>query len=280
MQTPQLDPKCRLHGVSVLLSASIPTPERRDEYARIFEAPIRIEEAIVCIARAIFIEGGTLVFGGHPSISPLIARVIEHYYLPAPAEDIQGRKDHREREIQWNNPSLVIYQSQVWKKHWADSTKRLARHPLVFVKWTRAKRGETVDPDVRDRPQAPMSMEKMRKSMIVETSPVAVIAIGGMKGVLDESRLFAELRPGMVIYTLATTGGAAAILPGQQGYANIVRVMDLQAESLVRQFWEEQESLKARERFAKEEGWDYYIPYAFIAQQIVAELVENHGRRP
>ncbi len=236
MAIPDLDPKCRLHGASIFLSASVPTPERRDEYERIPEAPIQVEEAVVCIARAIFMEGGTLVFGGHPSISPLVARVIEHYYLPAPAEEVEPRSDHRERGVEWRNPSLVIYQSQVWKRHWADATQRLARNPLVSLKWTRASRGEKVDPDVWNRPQAPLSMERMRKSMIAETSPIAMVVIGGMKGVLDEAQVFAELRPGRPIFTLATTGGAAALLARQERDANSVRVMDLEAKHLVQQF--------------------------------------------
>jgi hypothetical protein len=121
-------------------------------------------------------------------------------------------------------------------------------------------------------------MERMRKSMIAGTSPIAMIAVGGMKGVLDEAQIFAELQPGSPIFTLATTGGAAALLAKQERYANTVRVVDLKAKDLVEQFWKTQTSHEASERIVEEKPRDYYVPYAFIAQQIVADLVDERGR--
>src|SRR6266404_9006769 len=189
MEGPQLIPTSRLHGSSVFLSASVPTPERRDEYERIPEAPLRIEEAVVCVARAVFIEGGTLVFGAHPSISPLIARVVDHYHLPAPAEKTDRKSERENLDLEWKNPSLVMYQSRVWSDLWAENSQRLTQHPLTSLRWVDAVEGESVDRKVKDRPQASKSMERMRIAMIKETAPVAMIAIGGMKGVLDEAEL-------------------------------------------------------------------------------------------
>jgi hypothetical protein len=274
MSTPQLTSKSRLHGISIFLSASVPTPERSNEYERIPEAPLQIEEAVMCVARAIFMEGGTLVFGAHPSISPLVARVIDHYYLPAPAEELPRDSERENQPIRWKNPSLVIYQSNVWKQYWAEATERLTRHPLVRVEWTEVVDGETVDLAVKDRPQAPKSMEKMRVTMLKETFPVAMIAIGGMKGVLDEAKLFAKHRQGKPIFTLATTGGAAALLPQQQDL-DCVRVMDTEAMELVRQFWKHQEEAETRQRFGEPDSRQLYVPYAFVAQQIVSEIVKN-----
>jgi hypothetical protein len=287
MSTPQLKPQSRLHGRSVFLSASVPTVERRDEYERIEEAPLRIDEAVVCVARAIFIEGGTLVFGAHPSISPLVARVVENYFMPAPAEEIEKRPERDEAEVSWKNPSVVIYQSRVWEPLWAEATQQLTRHPLVHVEWTQADPTETVDPKIKDRSQAPKSMDRMRKTMIGDTAPVAMIAIGGMKGVLDEAALFHELRPRLPIFALGTTGGAAAILARSKNYRN-VRAIDLEAADLVRSFWEEQDQLVEKserpdEKFERRadipkhplEPRQFYVPYAMVAQQIVAQIVEN-----
>src|SRR5882724_6361215 len=162
MAIPELIPTSRLHGVSVFLSASVPTPERRDEYERIPEAPLRIEEAVVCIARAVFIEGGTLVFGAHPSISPLVARVVDHYHLPAPAEEIHRKSEREGHDHEWKNPSLVMYQSRVWSNYWAEDSRRLTEHPLTSLRWIDAAEGESIDPNVKDRSQAPKSMEMMR----------------------------------------------------------------------------------------------------------------------
>jgi len=280
MPNPQLTPKCRLHGVSVFLSASVPVPERRDEYERIPEAPLRIEEAVVSIARAIFMEGGTLVFGAHPSISPLVARVVDHYYLPVPAEGQGSLEDREGHNVRWLNPSVRIYQSQVWKERWAEATERLTRHPLVHVDWIEGEPDESVNPNVKDRPQAPRSMRRMRQEMIERTSPSAMIVIGGMKGVLDEAEYFASQRPGKQIYTLVTTGGAAALLAKRPEFQNRVRVMDQEGEALVRRFWAHQEDQESQTRFGEETGRTFYVPYAFIAQQIVAEIVESSGRPP
>jgi hypothetical protein len=278
MSTPQLTPKCRLHGISVFLSASVPLPECRKEYERIPEAPLRVEEAVVSIARAIFMEGGTLVFGAHPSISPLIARVVDHYYLPAPVEKMVSLEDREGHEVRWMNPSVRIYQSQVWRKRWAEATERLTRHPLVRAEWTKAEQGESINPNVNDRLQAPRSMARMRHEMIEMTSPSAMIAIGGMKGVLDEAEYFAKQRPGKPIYTLVTTGGAAALLAKRREFQNCIRVMDQEGEALVRKFWAHQEGRESQKRFGEETSRTLYVPYAFIAQQIVAEIVENFGR--
>jgi hypothetical protein len=317
MSIPELQPKPRLHGVSVFLSASVPTRERQDEYDRIPEAPLQIEEAVVCIARAVFVEGGTLVFGAHPSISPLVARVVGHYYLPAPAEaerrDTNGQtrqtnerqsvngsareadeRPGRDLETEWKNPSVVIYQSRVWEPHWAAATEQLTRHPLVQLKWTDADPSETVDPKVKDRSQAPKSMKLMREQMIDETAPVAMIAIGGMRGVLNEAELFIKRWPKVPIFTLATTGGAAKILATNDNYRRQVQVIDTEAEGLVQKFWEQQREPPARAaqsaNIRQQNGTDapergeerrkFYVPYAFVAQQIVARIVAGPTASP
>ena len=271
----QLTSKSRLHGIKIFLSASIPKPERSLDYLRIAEAPIRIEEAVMCIARAIFMEGGTLVFGAHPSISPLVARVINDYYLPAPAEELIKDSDQDNQQSHWKNPSLLIYQSKVWKKCWAEATERLTWHPLVQLEWTETMNDETVDCDVKDRSQAPKSLERMRISMLEKTSPAAMIAIGGMEGVQDEAALFAKLRPGKPIYALETTGGAAAKLKDQN--LENVKVKDQEVMELLRQFWQQQDGTETQQRFSESDNPLSYIPYAFVAQQIVAEIINNRG---
>jgi hypothetical protein len=282
----ELKPQSRLHGRTVFLSASVPVRERRDEYERIEEAPIRIEEAVLCIARAVFVEGGTLVFGAHPSISPLVAQVIDDYYVPAPGERTEKAETE---EIEWRNPSVIMYQSLVWEPYWAEITKQLSRRPLVEVKWTAAEPGESINLELKDRSQAPKSMVRMRKAMIEETSPIAMIAIGGMKGVLEEAELFMQLRPGRTIFTLSTTGGAAAVLARRLEYQESVTAIDREAESLVREFWKQQSTREAERRsdkedlpreFAAEQTRKFYLPYAVVAQQIIARLVDDSENSP
>jgi hypothetical protein len=274
MLTPQLESQNRLHGFSIFLSASIPTAERKDEYERIPEAPLRIEEAVMSVARAIFMEGGTLVFGGHPSISPLVARVMDYYCLPPSAEELPRGIDRSGLHVHWKNPSLVVFQSRVWEEYWAEATTRLTKHPFVQVHWTKKEPEEYIDLAIKDRPQAPKSMARMRKEMIEKTSPVAMIAIGGMKGVLDEAKIFATLRPKQAIFSLATTGGAAALLAKQE-YGKSVQVVDADAEQLVQEFWQLQMEQNLPKLMFDMEKREYYIPYAFIAQRIVSYLLKK-----
>jgi hypothetical protein len=283
---PELKPRPRLHGRTIFLSASVPIPERQDEYERIEEAPIRIEEAVLCIARAVFVEGGTLVFGAHPSISPLVAQVVDDYYVPAPGERIEKAEAE---ESKWRNPSVIIYQSLVWEPYWAEITEQLSRRPLVQVKWVAAVPGERINLEVKDKPQAPKSMARMREAMIEETSPVAMIAIGGMKGVLEEAELFMQRRPGRPIFTFSTTGGAAGVMARKPEYQERVTAIDREAESLVRAFWEQQTAPGAETPFAegsefkelpRERKRKFYVPYAFVAQQIIARLVDDPESSP
>lgn len=272
MAAKELNPQGRLHGMAVFLSASVPSPERADEYERIPEAPLRIEEAVVSVARAVFMEGGTLVFGGHPSISPLVARVVSHYYLPEPAEQIELPAEGQSR---WRNPSVRIYQSKVWSEYQAEATKALSRHPLVEIVDVKAVAGEEIDPAITNRPQAPLSLEAMRRSMIEDTSPIAMVAIGGMKGVLDEAALFAELRPGRPVFALETTGGAAALLKKRLPVlSDSIHVPDEGALELVKKFWAGQDHERSNdERQAAESPREHFVPYAFVAQKIVEELI-------
>jgi hypothetical protein len=166
------------------------------------------------------------------------------------------------------------------EEFWAEATEQLSRHPLVNVKWTEAEPGEFVDPRVKDRSQAPNSMERMRRSMIAETSPLAMVAIGGMAGVRNEAALFAEICPGKPIFAFATTGGAAALLSGDKAIARQVRVIDSEADSLVRRFWAEQQKDEQLTRSTEAESRQFYVPYALVAQQIVAELAASGSTRP
>ncbi|WP_395741138.1 hypothetical protein [Prosthecobacter sp.] len=303
MPAPQTTPQSRLHRSAIFLSAKVPTQQQRQgepKFEVIHDAFARIEEAVISLARAIFMEGGTLVFGAHPSISPLVARVIQDFYLPEPAPSSKGSP---ERPQHWKNPALIIYQSKVWQKDWAQATQRLERHPLVTVKWTDIKGGEKVDPKIEDRSQAPRSLTHMREAMIKDTDfdgihekpkpykMVAMVAIGGMGGVLEEADIFAREHPGLPIYTYTTTGGAAAMLSSRQGLEERTKSPDAHALADIQKFWTaqaEREEQARRERSARrQEGRSQsplqqpqaipaqhiYIPYGYVAQQIVADLV-------
>ena len=153
-----------LAGKAVFLSASVPSKERSAVYRRVADTAVSIEEAVVAVARAVFAAGGELVFGAHPSISPLVASVLGEYFVPeAPAtgENAESRP-RREGEGQ---PCVVMYQSEVWEPLWAEASKRLSEKPQVRTRWISAVGDEVVSPDPSEKPQAPRSMKEMRIQM-------------------------------------------------------------------------------------------------------------------
>src|SRR4051812_12552361 len=83
----------RLVGRTVFLSASKPT--RKLDFLPPSDVPARetdreIEHAALSLARAVFAEGGGLVFGAHPSVSPLIASAASEYFPPDWGESAGG----------------------------------------------------------------------------------------------------------------------------------------------------------------------------------------------
>ena len=69
---------------TLLLSASVPSDKRDKRFTKIKNAQIQIEEAVIGLSRNIFQAGGKIVFGGHPSISPLVALVATEYSVRPP----------------------------------------------------------------------------------------------------------------------------------------------------------------------------------------------------
>ena len=250
-----------LRGRTVFLSGSIPTPERSKDYQRVEDAPFKIEEAVISLARSVFFEGGKLVFGGHPSISPLIAMVAGEYLSPREAED--NRSTNREREKE--QKPVIIYQSRAFENILPNETWLLQRLGYAEIHWVETVDNETFDPTQRDGPPVPKSMKEMRTRMVIETKPVAMVCIGGMDGVEFELDIFREIQKYAPIYTLRSTGGAAALIAAQTKYP--VRVID--DELLL----ELSEKRPANDDQEKSEGFsEKYVPFPIIMQRIVQEL--------
>lgn len=242
----------RLQGRRVFLSASVPKPESAERYRRVEDAHLEIEEAVVSLARAVFTEGGVLVFGGHPAISPLVAMVAGEYIRP---RLVEGRGEEVRTPIQ-------IYQSRAFEGHLPDETLMMFQAGYATLHWTEAVAGERFDPGApRDRPRCPRSLRHLRERMIGETAPEAMVCIGGMEGVEQEVEIFRELRSGAPVYVFGETGGASALLAGGEG----LRVVD-------REILERLEPLRRSQRQQDEEGRPP-VPYPLIAQMLVAELI-------
>lgn len=272
----------RLRGRALLLSASVPAIERAEIYRRI-EAAEAIEEAVVSLARAVLSEGGTLVCGGHPTISPLLALVVREYVTPRLAERPAGSEDDVRA-----GPQVEIYQSEVYRERIAEATQRLQRQPGVSVHWVAAAPGEFVDPEVRDRPQAPDSLRRMRLAMVQRSDLAAMVCIGGMEGVEDEARLFHECCRRLPVYVLESTGGAAAELARHAPDEDWLRVPERGVRETVEAFWrglgpgEGQGGAGESRRAGDNEGereQSFAFPYAYLAQKIVAEVIRADPSR-
>lgn len=257
----EIPAESRLIGHNIFLSASVPAPERAERYRRVKDAHLEIEEAVVSLARAVFAEGGTLVFGGHPTISPLVAMVAGEYSTPRFVES-------RDEEVR---TPIHIYQSRAYEGYVPDETLMMFRAGYATLHWTRAVDGECFDPKApRDRQGCPRSLRHMREQMIRETAPVAMVCIGGMEGVEEETEIFLRLREGAPIYVFGETGGASALLAKRRG-DEALRVID-------------QEILERLERLHRAPARDHEIsrgiaepekalvPYPLIAQVLVEEL--------
>ena len=199
----------RLQNVVVFLSGSVPN---REGFKKVAEAPFLIEQAVVSLARAVFSEGGRIVFGAHPSISPLVASVASEYRLAGLPDETRP---------------VIIYQSHAFDDVLPNETWDMFRFGFAELVWTEALRGEKYrkgDPASRS---CPHSLTHMRQRMIHETKPRFMVVVGGMEGVFEEVELFSEFwmknmellrahpKPPPLIYISPSTGGAAARVLGE-----------------------------------------------------------------
>ena len=186
-------------GDIVFLSASVPHREGWKEGSH----PAEIEEAIVSLARAVFSRGGRLLFGGHPSVSFLIASVAGEYFEQDPSRTIRP---------------VITFQSELFREFLPDETWLLYRMGWSSIEWTEKQY-------VRGEEDLGASLRLMRERMLLMrgvpdevrkrsewTPPKAMVAIGGMEGVIEEAEMFLNVPGSPNIYTLPSGGGAAARL--------------------------------------------------------------------
>lgn len=161
---------------TVFLSASVPLPDRDK---RFFETAdiISIREAIKGLVLVLIETKSTLVFGGHPAITPIVSKLFAQAGL-APAEHI------------------VLYQSEYFR----------SRFPASNSYFTHVVVTEEVAADRE------LSLALMRERMISHAPFDAGVFIGGMEGVLEEFADFQRLHPHARVFPVATTGAAARML--------------------------------------------------------------------
>ncbi|MEA3054478.1 MAG: hypothetical protein QOG72_3381 [Sphingomonadales bacterium] len=250
------------------MSASVPARHRSEEFQRIPDASLEIEQAVVSLTRAVLSEGGTLVFGGHPAISPLVATVAGEY---RPTRFAESGLERPRAQVQ-------IYQSKIFLGHAPEETMLMFSLGLADVHWIDKDPGENFDdPPPGKGPRFPLSLRRMREAMIGRTKPDCMVAIGGMEGVIEEARLFRDFRQDRPLCVLKGTGGASLILGEKvQGPLDFVdeRVM-AERDRRRRERPPEPEEKHGLEDLRREEVAAQVIPYPLIMQTIVEQLAQG-----
>lgn len=245
---------------TVLLSASVPSDKRskkyNENYTEIKNAQIQIEEAVISLARNIFGAGGRLVFGGHPSISPLVAMVATEFELN---KDIE-RPDRNEP----GDKHIAIFQSEAYAKQIPKETSELFNLGYSTFNWTKAIDGEEFNPQINNVPQCEKSLKFMREQMM-RGAIDALVCIGGMEGVEQEFEIFREKHPGKPIFLLSSTGGASKILADKYSNEPNIRTPDNKAFEIPPYKTENKDNY---EKF-------HIIPFTYITALIVDEIIKK-----
>ena len=157
---------------NIFLSASIPLPERDEKYIGTADI-IAIRDAVIALTTVV-LPHHRLIWGGHPSITPLIYYVMERLNL-----NIQ---EH-----------ITLYQSIFFKKSFPEDNDKFKN--IVFT--------DIIDND-REK-----SLFYMRCRMLNDSKFSAGIFIGGMEGVEEEYDMFIKKHPKALALPIASTGAAA-----------------------------------------------------------------------
>lgn len=195
-----------LHGKAVFLSASFPQRERARKYWETAD-PDELTQAIVAASRAVLAVNGHLVFGGHPTISPLVMMIAQEYLPESVESRLKMRRAGRSR--------VTVYQSEAFRDALPPSTRHLFEWGFAELVWTKDSSESspkftaegTLVPGSADAP-----LRVMREQMLRETKPVGAIFLGGMEGIESEATLFRELCESDSLYFVGAPGGAAAKL--------------------------------------------------------------------
>lgn len=159
---------------NIFLSASIPLPERHPKYYETADI-IAIRESVIALT-SIVLPHHRIIWGGHPSITPLINYVMEKKGL-----NIQ---EH-----------VKLYQSLFFKNNFPPDNNKFEN--IVFT--------ENIG-DIHS------SIQRMREQIFSENDFVAAVFIGGMDGIEVEYNMFKEFHPKALLLPIASTGAATKIV--------------------------------------------------------------------
>lgn len=171
-----------LLGKKIVLSASFPQDKSivwEDKYSSSIN-PQLIAQCVKALLRSVFCRQGTIVFGGHPAITPYVLEVSRSF-------------THKDSDCKF----VHIYQSKDFEHLYTDEARILKSLPhVVFIETPRGK-------DMKD------SLKKMRTQMFTDEANAFAVFVGGKDGIIDEFDLFHQLNPQCKLYPIGTSGGAA-----------------------------------------------------------------------
>lgn len=168
----------------VFLSASFPHEDRNQKFYD-SASPTQITSAITSMSRALLMNGFKIVFGGHPTVSPLILSVARN----------------TQRQLNFKEKQVIIYQSEYFKDI-------ISKHTIAL--------GEEGYGEIKFIKESPLGVQEslryMRDQMLKEVKFIAGIFIGGMEGIFDEFKLFRERFPRVPVYPITRPGGATKLV--------------------------------------------------------------------
>ena len=159
---------------NIFLSASIPLPSRDTKYIETADI-IAIRDAVIALTTVV-LPHHRIIWGGHPSITPLIYYVMEKL-------DMNIQKH------------VKLYQSLWFKDIFPPDNNKFEN--IVFTK---------------KEDNIPASIKLLREQMFLENEFSAAVFIGGMDGIEDEYRMFKEYHPEAVLLPIASTGAATKLV--------------------------------------------------------------------
>lgn len=185
---------------NIFLSASIPLPESDSLYYDSADI-IGIRDAVIALA-SLVIGRYRIIWGGHPSITPLINYVIERIIQNRIDFNILDTSNSEEqKETLFNrlkkeiSDHVIIYQSLYFKDEFPEDNEQFEN--IVFTDDTGDKHS---------------SLQLMRDKMLSGKDFAAAVFIGGMEGIEIEYKMFKEQYPNALIIPIASTGAATKIV--------------------------------------------------------------------
>lgn len=158
----------------IFLSASVPLPDRDRNYFDTADVFL-IREAIRALIEVI-LPVGTITFGGHPAITPLISLYLTN--------------------SNYTNDRVTVFQSNFFRR-----TNNNNGVDFGGINYTTAVRGNRE-----------ASLRLMREKMIISRKFDAAVLVGGMEGIKEEVEIFESHHPKSLILPVPSTGAAARMI--------------------------------------------------------------------